>query len=162
MLPAPGGRHDRIRVTSEANSSAKRTGVDLAVVLRGEGAGGGGCGNGGQSQHADRGPVQRGRGVGLHANGRGLGGVGDRGDRRRGQGRRAGLLRAGARDLCADGGGRRRPAEAAGIRAALALGTGGVLVGRRCRPAGNCGLADAAKYGEAGLDILRRMNERPR
>ena len=44
-----------------------------------------------------------------------------------------GVLGAGAGDLCADGGGRRRPAEAAGIRAAAALGAGGVLVGRRRR-----------------------------
>ena len=104
-----------------------------------------------QSQHADRGAVRRGRGVGLHADGRGLGRAGDRGDRRRGQGRGAGVLRAGARDLCADGGGRRRPAEAAGIRAAAALGAGGVLVGRRRGPAGDRGLADAARAdGEAG------------
>ncbi len=86
------------------------------------GAGGAGCGNGRQPQHADCGAVHGRRGMGLHADGRGLGRAGDRGDRRRGQGRRAGLFRAGARDLCADGGGRRRSAEVAGIRAAACTG----------------------------------------
>ena len=108
-------------------------------------AGGARRGNGRQPQHADRGAVHRRCGVGLHADGRGLGGAGDRRDRRRGQGGRAGVLRAGARDLCADGGGRRRPAEAAGIRAAAAMGAGGVLVGRRRRPAGDRGVAGAAR-----------------
>ena len=61
-----------------------------------------------------------------------------------------GIFGAGARDLCADGSGRRRPAEAAGIRAAAAMGAGGVLVGRRRRPAGDRGVAGAAEFGEAG------------
>ena len=77
--------------------------------------------------------IHRGRGLGLHADERGLRGAGDRRDRRRRQGARAGVFRAGAGDLCADGGGRRRPAEAAGIRAAAAVGAGGLLVGRRRR-----------------------------
>ncbi len=115
-----------------------------------------GCGNGRQPQHADRRAVHRRCGLGLHADGRGLGGAGDRRDRRRGQGGRAGVFRAGARDLCTNGSGRRRPAKAAGIRAAAAMGAGGVLVGRRRGIARDRGLADAAEFGEAGLDKKSR------
>ena len=97
-----------------------------------------------QPQHADSGTIRRGRGVGLHADERGRCRLGDRGQRRGRQGGRAGIFRAGARNLRADGGGRRRPAEAAGICAAAALGPGGMLGGRRRRPAGDRGAADAA------------------
>ena len=58
-----------------------------------------------------------------------------------------GVFRAGARDLRADGGGRGRPAEAAGICAAAALGAGRLLVGRRRGPAGDRGGEGAAARG---------------
>ena len=108
------------------------------------GAGRGACR---QPEHADRRAVRRRCGVGLHADGRGLGGAGDRRERHRRQAGRAGVLSAGAGDLCADGGGGRRPAKAAGIRAAVAVGAGGVLVGRRRRAAGDRSIPGAAEVG---------------
>lgn len=104
-------------------------------------------GDGRQFEHADRGAVRCGCRVGLHADGRGFGRACDRRDRRGGQGGGPGVLCAGACDLCADGGRRRRLAAAAGICAAVAVGAGRVLVGRRCEPAGDRGVADAAEWG---------------
>ncbi len=76
----------------------------------------------GRAQHADRGAVHRGRGLGLHADERDLGRACDRRDRRGRQGHRPRLLRARARHLRADGRGCGRPAEAAGICAAACTG----------------------------------------
>ena len=95
--------------------------------------------DGRQSPHPHRRAVPGRRGLGLHADERGIRGARDRRDRRRGQGGRAGVFRAGAGDLCADGGGRGRPAKAAGIRAAAAMGAGGVLGGGGRGPAGDRG-----------------------
>src|SRR5674476_878294 len=66
---------------------------------------------------------------------------------------------AGACDLRADGGGGGRPAEPAGIRAAVALGAGGVLVGGRRRSAGDRGLAGASERG-ADADGLAKPLKR--
>ena len=103
----------------------------------------------GNLTHPDRRAVPGRRGLGLHADERGFRGAGDRRDRRRGQGGRPGVFRAGARDLCADGRSRRRSAEDAGIRAAAAMGAGGVLGGCRRGPAGDRGVAGAGEHGGA-------------
>jgi hypothetical protein len=72
-------------------------------------------------QYLDRDAIHRGCGLGLHADERDLGGACDRRQRRRRQGHGARVFGAGAGDVCTDGGGSRRIAEAARIRAAVAL-----------------------------------------
>src|SRR5258708_39775458 len=84
-------------------------------------------------------------------------GAGDRYNRRRRQGGWPGFFRACARDLRADGRGGRRLAEIAGLRAAAALGAGGMLVGGGCRTAGARGGEGAA--GDAD-DIARHSGTR--
>src|SRR5204863_6701528 len=70
---------------------------------------------------------------------------------------------AGAGDLCADGGRCGRPAKAAGIRAAAAMGAGGVLGGGRRRAAGDRGIAVAGGYdGAEGLALILRSAHRVR
>ncbi len=75
-------------------------------------------------------------------------------ERRRRQAGGAGIFSAGAGDICADGCGGRRHAEIAGIRAAVAMGAGGVLVGRRCRAAGDRSIPGAAEVAGARLVVL--------
>src|SRR5258708_4781460 len=66
---------------------------------------------------------------------------------------RSGVFRAGTGDLRADGGGCRRPAKAARIRTAIALGAGCVLVGRRRGPAGDCSVAGEARRAAGGQSL---------
>ncbi|HEX3398194.1 MAG TPA: hypothetical protein VHS76_15935 [Steroidobacteraceae bacterium] len=61
-----------------------------------------------------------------------------------------------ARDLCAHGGGCGRLAEAARLRAAVALGAGGVLVGGRRGAVGDCGGEAAAER----TDVVPHAEER--
>jgi MFS family permease len=97
--------------------------------------------------------IHRGRGLGLHADERDLGGAGDRRQRRGRQGVGSGIFRIGARDLRADGGGRGRPAKVSRIRALVKLGADRVLVGRRRGPIGDGGVVGSATRagGERGV-----------
>ena len=125
----------------------------------------------GKPQHADRRAVRCRRGLGLHADERGFGRACHRPYRRGGQGDGPGVFRAGARDLCADGGGRGRATEAAGICAAVALGADRLLVGRRLRASGDCRGAGAAEHASPPGSLIlrsgvfaasRRMGHGPR
>jgi hypothetical protein len=100
-------------------------------------------------QHPDRDTVHRRRGLGMHADERGLGGSRHRRPRRGGQGGGPGIFGAGACDFRTNGGGRGWLAEAAGICAAAAVGAGGMLVGRRRRVAGDRRIAGSAKHADA-------------
>jgi MFS family permease len=107
--------------------------------------------DGRRPQRADRRAVPGRRGLGLHADERGLRGTCDRRHRCGRQGHGPGVLRARACHACADGRGRGRPAEAARLRAAVALGAGRLLVGGGLRAVGAGGVAG---HGDAAELVL--------